>query len=118
MEHPPDEDDLIAYAKTGNVDGVRSCLDLGLDANTIDMDANHFLRSVLHYAANAGHLGVARILLEAGADVNIEDREDSSPLHLAAAKGHKAVVACLLDFEAEVDKEDCEKETPLHRASQ
>jgi ankyrin repeat protein len=49
--------------------------------------------TALHIAAGAGHLGVAKALIEAGADVNKQELDDlgRTPLMLAAAAGHTPV---------------------------
>ena len=37
----------------------------------------------LHYAVSCGHLEVARLLLDKGADATIKDEDDCAPLDLA-----------------------------------
>jgi ankyrin repeat protein len=49
----------------------------------------------LHEAAREGHLEVVQILLEAGADRSIRDREGRTAAELAEANGHEAVVETL-----------------------
>jgi hypothetical protein len=52
--------------------------------------------TALHVAARAGHTGVVRLLLDAGADVTATDREGNTALHLAAY-GEPKVVRLLVD---------------------
>ncbi|KAK3266744.1 hypothetical protein CYMTET_22295 [Cymbomonas tetramitiformis] len=59
----------------------------------------HFRRSTapesstpLHEAAKAGHLAVARMLLEHGATTSVKDASGYHPFHLAAKHGHASVV--------------------------
>lgn len=51
--------------------------------------------SPLHEACNHGWLGVAELLLRAGADVNARGLDDDTPLHDAAINGHSKVAHAL-----------------------
>ena len=73
----------------------------------------------LLFAADNGHLEVARLLLEAGADANISENtvfNDATPLILACQNGHFQVARLLLRAKADVDKSDLDDVTPLHLA--
>ncbi|KAF8848373.1 hypothetical protein BDZ45DRAFT_556275, partial [Acephala macrosclerotiorum] len=52
----------------------------------------------LYSAAFRGHTGVVKILLEAGADINLGWKEES-PLHAAICQGHVEVIKLLEDKE-------------------
>ncbi len=77
----------------------------------------------LHFAAQAGALGVAALLSEQGVSPMCRTRfatpmhARATPLHLAAEFGHDAFVAWLLEAEAEVDVLDARQERPLHLAA-
>jgi ankyrin repeat protein/catechol 2,3-dioxygenase-like lactoylglutathione lyase family enzyme len=59
--------------------------------------------TALHLAALAGHLDVAKLLLDGGADPNAREAGDNaSPLHLATIHGHLAVMRALLDAGSDV----------------
>lgn len=65
-------------------------------------------RTPLFYAAASGSVGVARVLLEAGADPNARERRkeysdvlDHTPLHYAASNGHLEVIKALLEHGAD-----------------
>lgn len=45
----------------------------------------------MHEACNSGNLRVARYLLKAGADVNVQGFDDDTPLHDASSNGHRKV---------------------------
>lgn len=60
----------------------------------------------LHCAAWHGYSAVARVLCEAGCDVNARNREGESPLLTASARGFKDIVECLLEHGANMDSVD------------
>ena len=55
-------------------------------------------------------MGVARQLLEAGADVEIPDNYGQSPFFMACWKGHADVAALLLEYDA---NKDCRTKTGI-----
>lgn len=61
---------LLSYASKGNVTAIKELLDAGAAVNASDYDG----RTALHLAACEGHLPVAELLLQRGADVNPVDR--------------------------------------------
>ena len=65
--------------------------------NYADVNARERLygRTALMIAALEGHLDVARLLIEAGADLNIADGENSTALSLARSYGNLDVAALL-----------------------
>jgi ankyrin repeat protein len=72
--------------------------------------------SPLDEAVRGEHAGVVRILLEAGAEVNLRGGWDIMPLHRAAHDGNEAVVRVLLEGGAEVSAMDRCHNTPLNYA--
>ena len=50
----------------------------------------------LHEAAALGLYTVCRLLLDAGADVNVRDGRECTPLHYAAARQNQKLIALLL----------------------
>ena len=55
----------------------------------------------LHSAIAGGHSAIARSLVEAGAEVNVEQQDAYTPLHEAAAKGDDELVGFLLEHGAD-----------------
>ncbi|HEY3163880.1 MAG TPA: ankyrin repeat domain-containing protein [Candidatus Limnocylindrales bacterium] len=79
--------------------------------------------TALHYPAffgGADAAEVARILLDAGADVNARSANDFSvlPLHSAVAGAHDDVAAVLIEAGADVNARQRHGWTPLHGAAQ
>lgn len=62
--------------------------------------------SALHYAANAGHLEVVKVLLGANAEVNAVDQHGSTPFHWASANCHLDVMDALLAASADPNVAD------------
>ena len=92
--------DLFEAAKQGDAGAVRAALAAGVPADVRDREG----RTPLHLAAQAGHTDVIQILLDAGAEVDAEDRDfGSRPLYLAAVGAHVSVAKLLLERGALVD---------------
>jgi ankyrin repeat protein len=71
----------------------------------------------LHIAAEHGQQGVARILLESGADVNARNDQGQTALHIAVEKGHRGFIQLLLGHDGtDADPRNNEKRTPLQTA--
>jgi ankyrin repeat protein len=85
------------------------------DVNVMGFDHNS---TPLHLASGRGHVDVARILLEHGADATHHDELGLTPLHRASQHGHLEVVRLLLEHGTDVNARDHSNWTPLHGASQ
>jgi hypothetical protein len=59
--------------------------------------------TALQQAAENGYLTVVELLVEHGADVNLEFKDGRTPLYWAASNGHRGVVASLLAHGANVN---------------
>ena len=70
----------------------------------------------LHWAASQGSDAV-KLLLDAGAIVDIRNNRNQTPLHLGAEKGSRKVVRILLKTGADVNALSDTKTTPLYRAA-
>ena len=78
--------------RAGASDLVRFHLQRGGQVNRQDNSGT----SLLMYAASRGHAEICRILLDAGADPVLKNRQGQDALSLARAAGHDAVKAVLL----------------------
>ena len=72
-------------------------------------------KTPLFLACACGKSKIARLLLEKGADLNIENEENKSPLYVAASST-TSLVKLLIDNGAKIDTKNCYKKTPLHVA--
>jgi len=70
--------------------------------------------TALHFAAQQGDVDSARVLLEAGADVDSPHPEHGSPLNIAIASGHEALAMFLLERGADPNIKDAWGIAPLH----
>ena len=95
---PGADERLLAAARDGQVEVVRSLLREGADVNAARGDG----LTALHLAAEGGHRAVADALVAAGAAVDAGTRIGRyTPLQVAAEGGHGAVVARLLEAGAD-----------------
>ena len=62
---------------------------------------------------------IIRLLIEHGADVNVQDETQSTPLHMASYSGIPDFVQLLIDYGADANGRDRDRSqrTPLHLAS-
>ena len=72
--------------------------------------------TALHFTAQQGDVESARILLQAGADVNSPHQEHGSPLVITIASGHKDLALFLLENGADPNIADAWGIAPLHYA--
>ncbi len=68
-------------------------------------------------AMEKGDTGLARLLIEKGADLNARDNHQQTPLHWAAKKGHTDTVRLLIENGVDLDAKDNYQWTPLHLAA-
>lgn len=73
--------------------------------------------SPLLFAARYGDVAIARVLLDAGADVNEATPEDGSALVVAATGGHEKLALLLLERGADPKATDAYGATALHYAA-
>jgi ankyrin repeat protein len=109
--------DVFEATALGYVDRLRERLDDDPAAVTA-FSPDGF--TALHYAGFFGKAEVARILVEAGAGVDVYTRNEfaNQPLHAAAAGRHLEVCRILLAAGADVNATQHGGYTPLHEAAQ
>ena len=80
--------------------------------DTVDIDN----RTPLLWAAKRGHEGIAKLLLEKGANVDATNGAGQTPLHQASEDGHLNIVKLLLEKGANMDAVGGGRWTPLRWA--
>lgn len=91
---------LFAAVIAGDIDQVRSELersDRGVDTRDASSGATPLCSAVF-----IGQTEIVKMLIDAGADVNLPDRNLSTPLHIAVFMGHAEEAEILLDAGADV----------------
>jgi ankyrin repeat protein len=63
-----------------------------------------------------GHVDLARLLMEHGADVAAQDEVGETPLHQASSGGHVDLAQLLIDHGADAAAQGEYGLTPLHQA--
>lgn len=66
-------------------------------------------RNALHIAAERGHEGVVRVLLERNANIEAKDQYGMTALHCAANRGHHSIVRLLLEHSANIEAKEREE---------
>jgi len=105
---------LHAACSEGDVDTVRSLLDLGADATSKDQSSN----TCLHIAAMFIHENVLDVLLEWKIDPNVVDAQGFTPLHWACYAGNEHMIGSLISNGAHVNLVDADGVPPLFAAVQ
>jgi ankyrin repeat protein len=83
---------LMEAAGTGNTVIMKQLVEKGADINAMD----HEGATPIFFACMYGHVEAVRLLIELGADVNVE-AVNRTPMRLAKTNGHTEVVQILKD---------------------
>ncbi len=99
-----------------NLHLIRDLITLGADVNWYDEEETFDL-TALHKASRYGHKEIARMLIDAGADINIKDGDGWTPLHWASNNSQIEITKMLIDAGADENVQDNKGRTPLHMAA-
>ena len=102
-------------AKIGETDKVVALLMQGFDPNYTFED--HENETPLHAAAQAGHVEIVHLLIQAGADTNVMNSRLNTPLMTAIESEQNQVVLYLIKAGAAVDFRGEDGMTALHLAA-
>jgi ankyrin repeat protein len=111
---------LHLAAFKGRLEIVQLLLDHGARAKA----ENEWCETALHIVSRGEFdtqeqgVGIARLLLERGANVNTREKDLFTPLHSAALNGRLEIAQLLLDHGANAKAENDDRETALHLVSQ
>jgi hypothetical protein len=98
---------------------VEALLDSGASPDCQEWEAG---RTPLMFACHAGNVAVARLLIDAGADVNAEDDSSFTPLHCTCvdfrAAKHAEILQLLVESSSDVNASTAEGFTPVTYLSQ
>lgn len=105
------------FAKKGLVDEVLLCLKSAVDIDTRDdprdrKSAQGF--TALMYACKLSHLEIVKLLVDEGADVNIQDVKGNTALHLAVQNDDLELIRAVFKGKIQLMKFNDEGFTPLH----
>ena len=101
-----------------NADAVRLLIGAGANPDVLDPDPSGDspdAYSPLHYAAIGNLTEIVKILLDGGADINIQDSFGRTPLLMSLSRD-STIAAFLVARGADIDKSDSIGDTPLHQA--
>ena len=108
---------------------ARSALDLAAGTSTADMmrllighggdftAAGPHGNTPLHYAGYSHFAEVADVLAEAGASIEVRNRDNESPLHFAAGRVNPTMVHAFLKLGLDANDRCQFAQTPLHKAA-
>ncbi len=98
--------------EAGDMARVKLILKSNPDA-VFERDDNQFRELPIHFAAATGNIEIARLLLEAGADIDAGDSDNSTALGIAAMRRQGPMVAFLIEQGADVNRRDRKADCPL-----
>lgn len=107
---------LIAAANKGKRAMVEFLLEAGANPNIVDSYGQTAINSALYCRDDQATIEVIKLLLDAGTDVNKQDKGGRTPLHRAAISHRPEHVLCLLKYGADVNAATMQGQTPLYRA--
>ncbi|KAH6605164.1 ankyrin repeat [Trichoderma cornu-damae] len=106
---------LLLAASSNNMDAVRMLV----TQHKVDCARRDYYRSsALHYAVQNGNFDMARLLLENGAQTDVEDMAGYSPLSIAAEQGAVEILKLLLRHGADPNFAEFAVLGPLALAAQ
>ncbi|XP_046893261.1 CARD- and ANK-domain containing inflammasome adapter protein [Hypomesus transpacificus] len=105
----PKTGSLFSTVALGELSSLEEILQ-DTDVNAV----NSSNETLLHVAAEHGHLSIIELLLHRGAQLDVRDEEGYTPLHRAALRGHSQAVRGLVNAGAPIYALDKQSKTPLH----
>lgn len=100
-------------AKSEDIDQLKSLIDKGYNVNAIEQNTGW---TPLHSAVSFGHISIAKLLINNGANVNMTSNSGFTPLHIAVDQGNVSIAEFLISKEADVNAKNAAGLTPLNLA--
>jgi ankyrin repeat protein len=110
---------LHGAAYSGNSEVVRILIEY--DPAYIHVRDKYYGWTPLHWASGSDYFkdgSVVRLLLEHGADINVQDHVGQTPLHWASFNGALEIGRLLLEHHADVEAKDNNGKTALQVAAE
>ena len=98
---------LMIHAEEGSKDIVSYLIAHGADVGRKDPAG----KTALHIT---GHLTIFEILIDGGANINLQDDKGCTPLMIHAGNGNKDIVSYLIGHGADIHRKDSRGQTALH----
>ena len=86
---------LTNAVQSGRIEVIKNAIDNGINLPTKN--------TLLFFASGFNQKGIAKLLLEAKADVNAPYKGGITPLYIASELGHTEIVKLLLDAKADIN---------------
>jgi ankyrin repeat protein len=113
---PFNRDEFVNMARQGDISTMKLFLAAGINPNVED---NLFHReTALMVAAGKGHTEIVKLLLEMGANPDIQNDFNGTALLNAAKEGHTESLRLILEADLEIDAKDIHGATALMHATQ
>ncbi|WP_333023210.1 ankyrin repeat domain-containing protein [Wolbachia endosymbiont of Pentidionis agamae] len=104
MEHKYElNNKLIAAARKGDLEGIKTALAAGADINFHD---DLYSCTALMHAAQLGNVNVIEFLIEEGSDIYARDNDGKTALMIAAKMCFKDIVEYLIKAGANINHQD------------
>jgi len=104
---------LFVAASKGNLDAVKQHIAAGTDIDQTDPNPAASNDSCLGVSIAFGHSEVAKVLIDAGADLSYKNKNGSTPLHIASFLCYSDITQALIDKGADKNARDNQGGTPL-----
>jgi len=106
-------DNMIYAVKEGQTNTVKRLLEKGVNVDLKDKDGDTLLIS----AIRRGHLDVAKVLIDSGADLEYHEKRNSwTPLIIAASWGYIDIVNKLIEHKADLNSQGQNGDTAMYVA--
>lgn len=103
---------LLQASHRGMSDVVRALLSKSSKKEWVDSDSDENITPLIA-ASSEGHDDIVRMLINAKADVDKKDKDETTSLMAASARGHTDIVQLLLEAGASVNEQNVDGHTAL-----